>query len=105
MLNFPTKHHLHLVLLALPTLSLIRADNVVDAPICKLAVGVTTQHQFYQLFEHLHLGYQQVLKMFLANKTPPKFIELVVADGKLMFVPIIILFEPIDDKTSALPTL
>jgi hypothetical protein len=70
MLNFPTKHHLHLVL-ALPTLSLIRADNVVDAQY-KLAVGVTT-HQFYQLFEHLHLGYQQVLKMFLANKTPPKY--------------------------------
>jgi hypothetical protein len=42
MLNFPTKHHLHLVLFGYPTLSLIRADNVVDAPICKLAVGVTT---------------------------------------------------------------
>jgi hypothetical protein len=40
MLNFPTKHHLHFAVGA--TLSLIRADNVVDAPICKLAVGVTT---------------------------------------------------------------
>jgi hypothetical protein len=42
MLNFPTKHHLHLVLLALPYIKSHRADNVVDAPICKLAVGVTT---------------------------------------------------------------
>jgi hypothetical protein len=43
--------------------------------------------------------------VFLANKTPPKFILFVVPADKLILVPIIILLGPIDDKTLALPTL
>jgi hypothetical protein len=42
--------------------------------------------------------------VFLANKTPPKFILFVVPADKLILVPIILL-GPIDDKTLALPTL
>jgi hypothetical protein len=61
---------------------------------CKLAVGLTTLTPILP-FVHLYLPLV-VEYVLLANKTPPKFILFVVPADKLMFVPIIILFGPIE---------
>jgi hypothetical protein len=68
---------------ATPTPSLIRADNVVEAAICKLAVGLTTLTPILPFVCALILGLPLVVEyVLLANKTPPKFILFVVPADK-----------------------
>jgi hypothetical protein len=63
--------------------NIIRADNVVEAAICKLAVGLTTLTPILPFVCALILGLPLVVEyVLLANKTPPKFILFVVPADK-----------------------
>ena len=79
-----------------PTSSFIRALADVDAPMCKLAVGTGTLIPILPVVWPEILGEPPLFAYVpLPNNTPPMFIPFAVELGNDMFVPIMILFEPI----------